>query len=148
MFSASSKIVSLAKESTSYQLLPSLSVHDTISITSAFDNLISEYFSAELKLKNSVVMFPLSTFTCFFNKYLVTVPLSLSNIEVSRGLKELEKLKFTSSKVLNVVPLLVAVTAVPAFTVRAYLKSGLPFRVGTVWKTSNTDVEGEVTFGL
>jgi len=66
LFSISSNIVSLAKESTSYQLSPSLSVHEIISITSGLANLICEYFSGELKVNRSVTIVPLSTLTFFF----------------------------------------------------------------------------------
>ena len=121
LFSISSKIVSLAKESTSYQLLPSLSTQEIISIMSFCGNLICLYFSALANVKLLVVTVPLWALTLFFKRYLVTAPLSVSNISTSLGSYELENLKLTSSSVLKVVPLLPAVICVPDFTVKAYL---------------------------
>ena len=69
-------MVSLAKESTSYQLLPSSSTHEIMCMTSVFANLIWEYFCAEPNVKNSVAISPLSARTCFFNKYF-----AISNID-------------------------------------------------------------------
>ena len=59
--------------------------------------------------------------TFFFNKNLVGTPLSDSKILTSRESYELENLKLTSSNVLNVAPVLAAVTDAPAFTFKAYL---------------------------
>ena len=132
LFSISSNVVSLAKESTSYHLLLSLSVTEIISITFELDNFICVYFSAVEKEKYSVTISPLSAFTFFFNKNFVGVLLSDSKIVTSRGSYELENLKLQSSNVLNVVPILGDLTSAPALTFNAYLKSGFSFKAGTV----------------
>ena len=121
LFSISSNIVSRAKESTSYHSLLSLSIQDIISMTSGLPNLIWEYFFAEPNENVSLIILPLSAFTCFFNKNLVGIPASLSKISTSLRSYELETLKLTSSSVLNVVPVLFDKTWVPPFTFKAYL---------------------------
>ena len=124
LFSISSKIVSLARESTSYQVLSLLSVTEIISITSSFANLTCEYFVAVPNENTSDIIVPLSAFTFFFIKNFVGAPLSVSKTVTILGSYELENLKLQSSNVLKVVPVAEDLATEPAFTVSAYLKSG------------------------
>ena len=118
-FSISSKTVSCAKKGTSYQVLPSLSVHDITSITFGTDNTTLLYFSAAPNENVSLFTSPLTALTLFFNKYFVGTLALVSNIETVVGSKELENLKFTSSKNLNVLPVDSERTLELPFTVRA-----------------------------
>ena len=119
VFSTSSNIVSCAKKGTSYQLLPSLSTHDKISITFGLPNTTLSYLTAEVKLINSSFTSPLIALTLFFNKYFVGTLESVSKIETVVGSNELEYLKFTLSINLKVFPVVVDFTFVASVTLKA-----------------------------